>query len=543
MRQCVQKLAPTFTYISEGNIDAGPQRGSPPVDPRLLSPHLIPSVSPLALHFFTVQPLQFDDFRYIDASQANNVVISSGSGTFTMDAAQKGVLNLRVLTFWWDNLTLAGWDLLAKYASPNAMHNSRARHDPPHCDEDTRVGVLGEIMDWMKDRTAPCRLLCMTGAAGSGKSALQQTVAEKCVAEGILASSFFFSSTDNTRNNVSTIIPTIAYQLGTKNPSLRQAIGAIVKDNPLIFDQSLGAQIRSLIIQPIMRLPGKHDEIPYAILIDGVDECHDEGHQVELIRAIHTELLLQKTPFRIFIASRPEWALRNALQPHGHLHGLTYHIRLSDVYDATADIRRTLWRRLREVGACSSFPSAQDPALWPPEEVVETIVKAASGQYIYVATVIRYVSERRASPVERLRAFLAWSSSGEEANPFAALDLLYTNILSRAKEAYESAGNKGNFCVLLQAYAYFFNPEGGYFFPLDTLDKSVAQFGHDRLLSMDDGACELLVSDLRSLLGIAGPAPGHARPGPTLNFYHQSFKDFFPSVRLPTSSRNARSIS
>ena len=298
-----------------------------------------------------------------------------------------------------------------------------------------------------------------------------------------------------------------------------------MNDNPLIFDQSLGAQIHSLVIRPIMSLPGKYDAIPHAILIDGVDECHDEGHQVELIRAIHAELLLRETPFRVFIASRPEWALRNALQPHGHLHGLTYHIRLSDVYDATADIRRTLWRRLREVGACSSFPSAQDP-LWPPEEVIETIVQAASGQYIYVATVIRYVSERRASPVERLRAFLAWSSSGEEANPFAALDLLYTNILSRAKEAYEAAGNKGDFCVLLQAYAYFFNPEGGYFFPIDTADKSVATFGHDRLLSMDDGACELLISDLRSLLGIAGPAPGHARPGPTLNFYHQSFKDF-----------------
>ncbi|TEB30458.1 hypothetical protein FA13DRAFT_1733760 [Coprinellus micaceus] len=391
-------------------IQRSPSTSRPPSTlPSSSTPERVTSTSPSLFH--GANTLQFEDFRYVDASRASNVVINSEASL--ANASQKG------------------WELLAKYASPNAMHNSRARHDPPHCDEGTRVGILGEIMDWMKDRTAPCRLLCMTGAAGSGKSALQQTVAEI--------------------NNVSTIIPTIAYQLGTKNSNLRQAIGTIVKDNPLIFDQSLGAQIHSLITQP-------YGAIPHAILIDGVDECNDEGHQVELIRAIHTELLLRETPFR------PELALRTALQPHGHLHGLTYHIRLSDVYDATADIRRTLWRRLREVGACSSFPSAQDP-LWPPEEVVETIVKAASGQYIYVATVIRYVSERRASPVERLRAFLAWSSSGEEANPFVALDLLYTNILS-------PAGNKGDFCILLQAYAYFFNPEGGYFFPVDTVDKS-----------------------------------------------------------------------
>ncbi|KAJ3518667.1 hypothetical protein NMY22_g13556 [Coprinellus aureogranulatus] len=348
--------------------------------------------------------LQFEDFRYIDASGASNVVFNSE--TPGDDSSR-------------------GWETLAKYASPNAFHNSRARHNSPRCDDDTRVEVLGEIMGWLRDRKAPCRLLCVTGAAGSGKSALQQTVAERCADEGILASTFFFSATDNTRNNASTIVPTIAYQLGTRMAALRQLMGAAVIENPLIFDHSLGSQIHSLIIQPIARLPAGYDGIPQGILIDGLDECHDEGHQAELIMAIRKELLLRDTPFRIFLTSRPEWVLHSALQPHGHLHGLTYHIGLSDAYDATADIRRTLWRRLRDIGACSSFPSAQDP-LWPPEKMVDAIVKAASGQYIYVATVIRFVSERRASPVDRLRAFLEWSSSAEDANPFAALDLLYT---------------------------------------------------------------------------------------------------------------------
>ncbi|KAJ3518666.1 hypothetical protein NMY22_g13557 [Coprinellus aureogranulatus] len=46
---------------------------------------------------------------------------------------------------------------------------------------------------------------------------------------------------------------------------------------------------------------------------------------------------------------------------------------------------------------------------------------------------------------------------------------------------------------------------------------------------MDDGTCELLISDLRSLLGIAVDLPAPARPGPTLNFYHQSFREFLQS--------------
>ena len=101
----------------------------------------------------------------------------------------------------------AGWELLLKNTATNALHDSNARYDPPKCDEDTRVEVTGEIMDWIQDRDGPQRLLCMTGAAGSGKSALQQTTAEKCSKNGILGSTFFFSASDSTRNTVEQVIP------------------------------------------------------------------------------------------------------------------------------------------------------------------------------------------------------------------------------------------------------------------------------------------------------------------------------------------------
>jgi hypothetical protein len=56
--------------------------------------------------------------------------------------------------------------------APHALHDSKYRFDPPTCDEDTRVEVTEELMGWIQDRESPQRLLCMTGAAGSGKSAL-----------------------------------------------------------------------------------------------------------------------------------------------------------------------------------------------------------------------------------------------------------------------------------------------------------------------------------------------------------------------------------
>jgi type II secretory pathway predicted ATPase ExeA len=111
--------------------------------------------------------------------------------------------------------------MLLENIAPNAFYDSEARFDPPKCDEDTRVEVIGELMDWMNDRENPQRLLCMTGAAGAGKSALQQTIAERCADAGILGVAFFFSSQDPTRNNLSRIISTIAFQLGQKDPTLQ----------------------------------------------------------------------------------------------------------------------------------------------------------------------------------------------------------------------------------------------------------------------------------------------------------------------------------
>ena len=75
----------------------------------------------------------------------------------------------------------------------------------------------------------------MTGPAGSGKSALQQTIAERCEESDILGSAYFFATADPTRNTVSNIVPTIAYQLGSQNPILKQAIDAEFVKKSLAF--------------------------------------------------------------------------------------------------------------------------------------------------------------------------------------------------------------------------------------------------------------------------------------------------------------------
>jgi hypothetical protein len=384
----------------------------------------------------------------------------------------------------------------------------------------------------------------MTGAAGSGKSALQQTIAELCDDADILGAAFFFSSTDPTRNTASPVVGTIAYQLGLKHRLFRSAIGAAVHHDPLIFSKSIQAQMKGLIVQPFknLRRTGEigTNTFPYAILIDGLDECkrepivtagpahlqvddwsqadepqRGEDRQAELLAAISYCILNDDLPFRVFIASRPEWAIRTALAPGGHLHQEAYHIQLSDEYDASGDMQRYLQRRFEAIGLRIGIPQ------WFTQGDINTLVVAASGQFVYVATVYKYISQRRASPVERLKIVLEWTPhEGQTARPFEALDRLYTNILFAAKDAYEAVDTHQGRDFLLLFRLQHMNVSGG--FQYLYLSPNLPANQLSPLLFLEARAEETLISDLRSLVTLEKDEHHDSR----LYMYHKSFTDF-----------------
>lgn len=406
-----------------------------------------------------------------------------------------------------------GWDTLGTFVAPNALFNAKARFDPPKCDEGTRIALTDKIMDWIQDHQDPQRLLYMTGAAGAGKSAIQQTIAEQCAERGILAASFFFSTGDATRNTTSRVITTMAYQLGQKATALRRMIGDAVENDSTLLEQSLISQMQALILDPMSRLsPSDLSELPHAVLVDGLDECNDEGGQREFLRVLG-HCTKERTHLRFFVASRPEMVIADALEPpHGHLHKAAYQIWLSDdtQYDASDDIRRTVARKLRELGEQRKLPYT-----WFTEEDVEHIVKAASGQYIYAITALGYVSEPRASPVRRLNAILKWKAGEKQSNasPFASLDTLYANILSNAKQEYDKVlENQEDFLRVF--YSYCIDYPSGF---------TLAEY--DLLLELEEGTFERIILDLRSLVTVNDGSCNWDNYG-SLKIYHKSFRDF-----------------
>ncbi|TFK25916.1 hypothetical protein FA15DRAFT_326204 [Coprinopsis marcescibilis] len=418
-----------------------------------------------------------------------------------------------------------GLQLLRTNMASSALHNSRERFDPPKCDEDTRVGLLDEVSDWVKNRNADAPntyILAMTGPAGSGKSALMQTLTERSAAVGILLASFFFSATDSRRNNKERFVATIAYQIAQSITAAREPITRAVELDPSIFDRTMETQIETLIVEPLKEVMthsnGNWEKLPYSIFIDGIDECQGEEHQSHLLRVFEGLVLKSQLPLKLCFSSRPEFAVRSAISEDGHLTQtkLLYLIELSE-HDARADIHRTLQRRLREIGKHSEDPRATSDT-WPSQEDLDTLVENSSGQYIYAATVIKFLSDRRRSPVKRMEAILAWTPGMQQREkPFAVLDNLYTNIFMSALKAYRGEDAPDEDLTIIRSL---------HMIRLFTMQGYVTRVpDFEAFLKLDPGEVGLIISDLHSLIKTLH-GDKLVRDALQIEFHHKSVPDF-----------------
>jgi len=290
------------------------------------------------------------------------------------------------------------------------------------------------LMDWARGKTdARAFLMWLYGAAGAGKSAIGYTLAKQCEQQNYLLATFFFSGIAPGRNSAKNLISTIAYQVARAIPDVQEYIHTSLTMNPMIFDESLQAQLFALIIHPLRQaqLQGFNFKgIPRLIIIDGLDECRDNSTQIQVVQAISSSIRGSGLPLRFLIASRPEIHLQATfksltLQPH------LCRLALNDTFNADADIRFFLVDSFRRIKA--EHPLAHDiPTSWPSAQVIDQLVRKSSGQFIYASTVVKYVAEFSQLPTRRLEVILGLQPHrGDKDMPFGELNALYMHILSK----------------------------------------------------------------------------------------------------------------
>jgi len=388
------------------------------------------------------------------------------------------------------------------------MHDSAERFPPPKCHPRTRLAIVNDILGWIKDPNHSSKMLWLNGPAGAGKSAIAQTISELCAEDDILAASFFFSRRAHSRNHAKQFFTTIAYQLAVNIPSLKPIIEEAVEVNPLLPTKSMDLQFSKLVIGPI-QTNQENIFLPKVIIIDGLDECRAQDDQTRILQLIG-RACEQRLPICFFIASRPEPSIRDAFDSPVVRRSSRYLV-LDDSFHPDDDIKIFLQSGFSDILE-KHRRTMQSVRCWPSEADLRTLVFRSSGQFIYAATVLKFVDDRRYRPTDRLNAILGTSPAQNSSTAFADLDALYAQILSSSSNTPETFRILGALMVIHME---------------DLFNEFLEHFSTfvEDLLFIQCGDLYLALSGLHSLLQVPDPLDPKTAPALVLPF-HRSFNDY-----------------
>ncbi|KAF8905846.1 hypothetical protein CPB84DRAFT_1726850 [Gymnopilus junonius] len=270
------------------------------------------------------------------------------------------------------------------------MHNSAIVSSQAKCHPGTREAVLDRLVKWALSVPYENSIIWLHGPAGTGKSAIQRTLAEKLQSMKLLLASFFFFRTDQGRNSAEHFITTIAHQLSLSIPATKPYIeNAVQRDSHIIY-KSLMEQAFRLIIEPLSMVVEEGDleayRCPRVIIVDGLDECVDSSQQLTILDALHHIIKSVPIPFAVIVASRPEPDIRGAFS-YGDLEKVSSPVTLDDFFNPDADIKKYLVDMFQFARHNHHLKSTLPSTMRPSSEVIDKLVRKASGQFIYASTV------------------------------------------------------------------------------------------------------------------------------------------------------------
>ena len=189
----------------------------------------------------------------------------------------------------------------------------------------------------------------------------------------------------------------------------------------------MDVQLQNLIVDAFkLFLPQRS----YLVIIDGLDECHDKATHQSILQLLCDTIRVHKLPLRFLIGSRPESHIRDSFDQES-LYRVTRRVVLDEKFNPGRDIQLFLQDGFAKISAKNSILSHVEQP-WPEEGIIDLLVQRSSGQFIYAATVLKFVGADFCSPTKQLALILK-----PDPMAFSDLDQLYTQILS----VYPSAVN------------------------------------------------------------------------------------------------------
>ena len=366
------------------------------------------------------------------------------------------------------------------------------------CLKGTCSAVLDEIELWMYDFGGP-PVYWLNGLAGTGKTTIAQTIAERAFADGLLGASFFCSRDFEDRSNLQSIFPTIGVQLACTHTKFRSIFVPLVQSNPDIVHESLYNQMKKLVVQPLAK-----STISTVVEIDALDECQDD-EPASVILSVLGQFVDQIPWVKFFVTGRPEPHIQNGfcvpLLAKATDVFVLHEVEPCQVY---SDIGVFYKHK------CSEIRSRQQGlADWPTEQQLDLLCKRAAGLFVYAMATIKFIDQKNKNPKRQLDWLIQSQESGSEGKTKfrgnTTLDSLYMSILC---EAFSDGDPEDDLKIqsVLGAVVLATNP-------LST--STIAT-----LLGFDPEDIYPLLSSLHSLLILPENVDQPVQP------FHKSFPDF-----------------
>jgi WD40 repeat protein len=364
------------------------------------------------------------------------------------------------------------------------------------CLEGTRIAVLDEIELWTRDPSRP-PVYWLNGLAGTGKSTIAQTIAERMFADERLGGSFFCSRDSADRSNLRLIFPTLAVQLARKYSEFRSSLVPLVRSDPECATESLQGQMWRMIVGPL-----KKSAISTVIVIDALDECKDEESESGILSVIG-QFTSEIPNVKFFLTGRPEPHILQGF-------GLPKMVEARDVFvlhevepsEIGGDIRRFFEHWFSDITRRHGMDG------WPTTQQLDQLCERAAGLFVYAMATVKFINDH--DPRKRLDRLLQSpkSSAHEGKTKFkenTTLDSLYISILQQAF-GDEDPEDDLEFRRVLSAVVLVANP----------LSPSIIA----TLLSSNTKTVFSRLSSIHSLLILQEDVHVHVLP------FHKSFPDF-----------------
>ncbi|KAL2676485.1 hypothetical protein Neosp_010243 [[Neocosmospora] mangrovei] len=266
--------------------------------------------------------------------------------------------------------------------------------------------------------------------AGTGKSTISRTVAQRLAEARTLGGSFFFKKGEVDRANPSKLFTTLAAGLSRWQSAVSQYIVEAIDQNPQIFDEMPHQQFSKLILEPLSQATLCF-EIPVVFVIDALDECHS-------VTSIITDILprarsLRQPRLKFFLTSRPELTIQAGFPNEGR-RNLYQDMILQNVPQATIqkDLETFLRRTIEQIRIRYNDGSSRLPPSWPGKDVIQQLVNMATPLFIVASTACRFLEDRRlGSPKRQMDKILAV----KDRTHASMLDQMYLAVLTQQFES------------------------------------------------------------------------------------------------------------